>query len=425
MTDYIVAIDLGTSHITGVVGAKSETGVFSVVACEKEFSNLCVRRGNINNLEETAKCVGSLLKKLEAALNGGVIEKIYVGVGGQSLHTIDHVEKKEIGEDAAVSESDLDELKRRCDNFKPDLLDVLNVAQPIYYLDGRREKSPVGVPCKHLEARYKLIVGRTSIRREIHRSIEERAGKKVAGIIVTPLALSDALLSEQEKELGCALVDFGAGVTSVSVFKNNELTSVSVIPLGGNLITRDLVTLQLTESLAEKLKKEHGSAILRKEDDDTNITVNIEETVRIISVNDFNAVTEGRAKEITENVYARISAVTDLKALGAGIVLTGGASELKRLPEMLMEKCKIKVRHSIIKEGLIAGDDDMLGNPLFMAALSIMLKGTAQCVQQPENELPPEPPVEEKPLFIREKPPKRGLGKWFKDQFTGDIFDEN
>ena len=383
MTDYIVAIDLGTSHITGIVGEKNKDGTFSIIAYETEDPASCIRRGIIYNRDNTADYVKSVLRKLEGHLKGDFIDKVYIGVNGQSLHTVDHIEGKDIADGAAVTNEDIEDLKKQCEEYKPDLQDVLDVAPAVYYINGRRDIKPVGVPCRRFEAHYKLVVGRSSIRRDIVKSITELAGKEIAGIIVSPLALADAMLSREEKELGCALVDFGAGVTSVSVYKNGDLLHMSVIPLGGNLITRDITSLQLTEAEAEKLKKENGSAVFKKEDEDETVSVDLEGVDREIAIKDLNAIIEGRAKEIVENVYARINEVTELKSLASGIVLAGCASELNNLPELIKEKCKVKVRQSAIRGGLVRGSDQMLGNPLYMLAISLMLKGTEQCVTKP------------------------------------------
>ena len=276
MTDYIVAIDLGTSHITGIVGEKNKDGTFSIIANEAEDPASCIRRGIIYNRDNTAIHVENILRRLERHLKGDFIEKVYIGINGQSLHTVDHVEAMDISEGAAVSDEDIEILKKQCEEYRPDLQDVLDIAPPVYYVNGRRDIKPVGVPCKRFEAHYKLIVGRSSIRRDIVKSINELAKKEIAGIIVSPLALADAMLSKEDKELGCALVDFGAGVTSVSVYKNGDLLHMSVIPLGGNLITKDITSLQLTEAEAENLKKEYGSVIIQKDDDDEVIKVNME-----------------------------------------------------------------------------------------------------------------------------------------------------
>jgi cell division protein FtsA len=451
MTDYIVAIDLGTSHMTGIVGEKNADGTFTVVACETEDPVSCICRGNIHKLDVTADRAGHLVKKLESHLTGKYIDRVYIGVGGQSLRTADHVESKEIAEGAVVTEDDIKELKEQCEKNKPDLLDVLDIAPAVYYLDGRRETKPVGVPCKRFEAHYKLVIGRSSIRRDIRNSIRDRMDKEIAGIIVTPLALADAMLSREEKELGCALVDFGAGVTSVSVYKDGDLLHMSVIPLGSDLITRDIASLQLTKTEAENLKKEYGSAILEKEDGEKTVTVAMEDANREIAVNDLNAIVEARAKEIVENIYARISEVVEPKSLGYGIVLAGCASELKRWAELIRDRCKVKARHSAIRTGLVRAGDEMTGNPLYMTAVGILLKGTEPCVSRPATKITDDPvtppPIEEqeeekaaKGFFRRNKEKKPKKEKEHtgtngqKDQkgqeedkgrggFIGDIFD--
>lgn len=439
MTDYIVAIDLGTSHITGIVGEKYADGTFDIVAYETESTDSCIQRGIIYNRDNTAGRVRLLLKKLESHLKGDYIDKVYVGVGGQSLYTIDHIETKEITEGAAVTQEDVDTLKKQCEAYKPDLKDVLAIAPAVYYLDGRKDSHPVGVPCKRFEARYKLVVGRTSIRRDMEISIHELAEKEIAGILVSPLALADAMLSTEEKELGCALVDFGAGVTSVSVYKNGDLHHLSVIPLGGKLITSDITSLQLTETEAEKLKIEYGSATADKETEEEMIRVEQDESNREVSLKSLNTIIEGRTREIVENVYARINDVIEIKSLGSGIVIAGGASELKNLPELIKDRFKVKVRHSAIRGGLVRGADDMLGNPQFMMAISLMLKGTEPCVQRlvvvPEEE---EPEVVEAVVETEVKKERSGIftprrkkkeaakkeGKGWGDLF-GDIFNES
>ena len=432
MSNYIVAIDLGTSHITGIVGEKKTNGVFSIVSYESVETDACIQRGIIYDSDETATHIGNIITKLERSLKGAYIDKIYIGVGGQSLHTINHVEAMTIEDGDCVTEGDILALKEQCSKFKPNLKDVLCIADTVYYLDEQKCTKPVGVLGRRFEAHYKLVVGRSSIRHRIAKSIETIQGKDLAGIIVSPLALADAVLSPREKELGCALVDFGAGVTSVSIFKDGDLQHLCVIPLGGKLITRDISSLQLTRDEAEKIKKEKGSAILPDEDDNELIRIEMEGGDNEINLNNLNIIIEGRAREIVENVYARIHEVIELKLLGAGIVMAGGGCELMNLPELLKDKCRVKVRVAIIKVGLVEGSDEMLGNPLYMMAISLMLKGTESCVSNiriindPKDTPPEEPEVtveeEKQPVITPKEPPKPTVKKRIKKIF--DIFGE-
>jgi len=379
MADYIVAIDLGTSHLTGIVGEKSANGV-TIVACETVETDNCIHRGMINNSKNLAHHISDLIKRLERSLKGDYIHQFYVGIGGQSLRTIDHIEKMDIQDGMTVTKDDIDYLHEKCRNFKPDLLDVLGMAPAVYYRDGIKVEKPDSEWCKLFEARYKLVVGRSMIRNMLKNSVDVIDGKELAGIIVSPLALADAVLSAKDKELGCALVDFGAGVTSVSIFKDGDLQHLCVIPIGGRMITQDIRSLQLTEADAERLKKEKGKATVCKEDENEIIQIEMEGQDRQLKLSDLNAVIEGRAKEIVDNVYARICAVFETNQLGAGIVLAGCAYELTYLSELMQEKCNVNVRPATIQKGLVQGSDEMLGNPLYMMAISLMLKGTESCI---------------------------------------------
>jgi cell division protein FtsA len=438
MTDYTVAIDLGTSHLAGVVGKRHSDGKFSIVAYDTEDPSSCIRRGNIDKRNDAVKHIKSLIDNLEYKLRGdsdlkdAKIEKVYIGVGGQSLRTKEHAELKEIED--IVTDDDVNLLKKQCETYTPDVsLDVLDIAPPIFYLDGRRELKPEGISCRRLEASYKLIVGRPSIRREISNTVA-KTQTEIAGIVVSPLSLADAMLSREEKELGCALVDFGAGVTTVTVYKSGELLNLSVIPLGSNLITKDITTQQFTEAEAEKLKKEKGSAIVPKDDGNEKIKLERDGLMSEITVtiSDLDKIIEARIIEIIENVMYRIKEAVEIKSLGSGIVLAGCAANLNGLQELMKEKCKVNVRFSAIRSGLVTGNDEIAGDPLYMTAVSVMLKGTEQCVEIPVIEQIPivgddvsSPTPTPSPTQTPPATPPKKKKKWFAglDKMKS-IFDE-
>ena len=292
-TDFIAAIDLGTSRIVGMVGKKNEHGVLSIIAYEVENSGNCIRRGCVYNVEETANKIKRLVRKLENKLHEAKIEKVYVGVGGQSLRSINTRVLRVLGTVRWVTDEIISSLHAECLNFHPDMLDVLAAVSPVYYLDNKPEANPVGIPCTRIEAKYKLIVGRPSLKRHIINSIAERAQITIAGIIVSPLALSDAVLNDDERDLGCALIGFGAGVTTLPVYKGGKLLHLSVIPLGSNLITRDITSLHLPESEAERVKQTYGSAMM-DQDNDQSIQVSQADGLgmREIKLSDLNNVVE-------------------------------------------------------------------------------------------------------------------------------------
>jgi len=391
---YIVAIDLGTSHLVGLVGQQNEDGTLAILAEEVEESASCIQRGCVYNVQDTAFRIRSLIKKLENQIDSHyVIDKVYIGIGGQSLHSIEHVEVKTLNNNAMVTEEDIIKLEEQCSAYRPETQDVLGVSSPVYYVDGKMEANPVGVPCKRIEARYQLIVGNTSIRTNILKCfdhISKNADIQLAGIIVSPLSLADAMLSRDEKDLGCAMVDFGAGVTSVVVYKRNKLVYLSVIPLGGNLITKDLTNLPIVEADAERLKITYGSAMLVKEKEPAVLS----DLKEKIGIREINTVVEARAKEIVENVYAQVKLSKEIDALGAGILLAGGASALQNLQELMQERFKQDVRFSTIQKEWMENEDDRMGNPLYMTAISLLIAGTDSCARYVPSQTQEQPPVE-------------------------------
>lgn len=436
-TDFIAAIDLGTSSMVGMIGKKNEQGLLSIIAYEIENSATCIRRGCVYNVEETANKIKRLVRKLENKLQGATISKVYVGVGGQSIRTMDHTVTKLLGPEGVVSEEVIHSLYEECCKFRPDMLDVLAAVSPVYFLDDKQDLSPVGVPCNRIEARYKLVVGRPSLKRNIYKSISERAQIEVAGIIVSPLALAHAVLSEDERDLGCALIGFGAGVTTLTVYKGGLLKYLSVIPLGGGLITKDITSLHIVESEAERLKLSYGSAIMDPQDIEQNVQVNSADGMgmREIKIAELNNVVEARSNEILENVYARLEESGMKEGLGAGIVITGGAAALKNLQDVIKKRFNLPVRFGAARKSLVAGNDPVANNPEYAIAIGLLLQGNVNCASYVLPKATPVPEPEEKrdeqPAPEPSRPSKKqkngGLfGGWTKkfDDMTKTLFDE-
>lgn len=421
-TDFIAAIDLGTSHLVGMVGTKNAAGSLSIIAYEVENSATCIRRGCVYNVEETANKIKRLILKLENKLHGTKIGQVYVGIGGQSLRSIEHTVPKILGTDGVVTEEVIQSLYQECCNYQPDMLDVMAAVSPMYYLDDKPEANPVGIPCKRIEARYKLIVGRPSLKRYVINSISERAKVDIAGIVVSPLALADVVLSEDEKDLGCALIGFGAGVTTLTVFKGGQLVNLSVIPFGSNLITKDLTSLHLVESEAEQVKLTYGSATMER-DSDITIQVNSADGMgyREIKLSDLNNVVEARMKEILENVYARLEATGVMGSLGAGIVITGGAAGLKNLPGVISNHLKMEVRYSSVRKGIVESGEMVANNPGYAVAVGLLMQGNKNCAAYipPKPEPQPEPEVKVEPEAVPEPPKKKPEKKKSSGLFSG------
>ena len=425
-TDFIAAIDLGSSHMVGMVGTKGPAGTLSIIAYEVENSDTCIRRGCVYNIKDAAGKIVRLIRKLENKLGGSRIGKVYIGVGGQSLRSVNHAVSRVIGS-GTVTEEVLKELNQECRQYRPDMLDVLDIAAPAYYLDNQPETHPVGQGCSRIEARYKLLVGRPSLRHAVTTNMSEQIRIDVAGVIVSPLALADLILTEQEKLKGCALIDFGAGVTSVTMYRDGSLAGLYVIPLGSHLITRDLMSLGMPEKEAERVKRTYGNAIWEKDNEQQMVTVDLADGQHSseIKLSDINMVVEARSREIIENIYARLEDTGVAKEPGYSIVIAGNGAALTNMREALSESASVR-------KDLIADGEMIANNPEYTTAVALLLKGAENCAlyiaPEPEKPKVVEPKTEpkEEPVIVeieekQEEPPveKQAAATTTKNRNTG------
>ena len=409
-TDFIAAIDLGTSHIVGMVGTKNASGALSILAYEVEKAEGSIRRGCVYNGEDVAYRIGSLLRKLENKLDGARIDKVYIGMGGQSLRSMDYTVNKVLGSGGEVTEAILQEMAKECRQYRPAELDVLDTVSPVYYVDGRMENEPLGINCSRIDAKYKLIVGRPVLRRAIKNTVEERIKRKIPQVLVSPIALANLVLTDAERQQGGILIDFGAGVTSVSAYRKGRLQMLYVIPFGSHLITRDIATgLDVSESEAERLKRVHGAALPNKEIEQQPLDINRMDGVHTIKQTNLDEIIEARVREIIENVYARVQDANILKDGTYSIVIAGGGAMLKDLREAVKTRFKMDVRIASARRDLIEGNDMIANNPEYMLAAALLLQCKENCAKQLEVKKPvaPKPPEKVEPV----EPPKVDVGK--------------
>lgn len=389
--EFIVAIDLGTSKIAAVAGVKDALGFITVLAVEQEPSNGCIRRGFVYNVEETAAKIKKVIAKLESKLPNKVA-RIYIGLSGQSLQAIDHSVSLEFDTETTITDEIIEQLYLEAKKYQPELLDLLDAVHPRYEIDGKNEQNPSGVMCTKIVANYKMVVARPSIKRNIARAAE-KAGYPIAGYFVTPLAVGDFLLTDTEKNLGCALIDFGAGTTTLSIYKNGSLRHLVVVPFGGNIITKDICSLNIIEDEAEQVKIRYGRVGV-SDSSDQDVAISTSGDVygaQQIKVFDLNVVIEAREEEIIENIINQIELTEPSKSLGAGIVLTGGAVALKGLAEKIRAKTNCEVRMSSPKRVQSLGTLADAHDPAYLQAISIMAQGKENCAKEMPRPVTPPP----------------------------------
>ena len=374
-SDFIAVIDLGTSKIKGVVGRKNENNVISIMDSEIIDSGNSVRRGMVYNIEEAGASIRKMLTLLENSI-GDKIGKVYVSLTGQSLHTLEFRERTMLSPGGIVTQEVVDQLNRSAKKYTPDMQTNYAVADVEYYVDAKTEKNPVGVAGSEVEASFQIVVGRPNLLSNIEKSVTGKAKLPIADYIVGALASAAVTLNEEEKELGCVFIDFGAGTTSVSVYKDGILRRFVVIPFGGKSITKDISALNFTENDAEQLKIKFGKAIETHESPFFSSPFSSKPD---IDLTELNRVIGLRLDEITANIIEQIHLSGYENKLGAGVIITGGASQLKNLTEYLVQKFKMPVRRATAKKSYINNAPELISNPSFTQALGMLLIGEESC----------------------------------------------
>lgn len=336
--EFIVAIELGSSKITGIAGKKNLDGSISVKAVVQDESSSYIRRGVIYNLDKTMLALINVKKRLETQLQTK-IQQVYVGVGGQSILSVKNVIVKELNGETLVTQDMVNEQMdaNRAMNY-PDQ-EILDAVTLEYKVDSQLQIDPVGIQCSRLEGNFLNILWRKSFYRNLNKCFEN-AGIQIAEMYLAPLALADSVLAEAERRAGCVLVDLGSDTTTVSVYYKNVLRHLAVIPLGGANITRDIATLQMEDRDAEQMKLKYGCAYTDNAEIDNTLQLPIDND-RSVESRKFIEIVEGRLEEIVENVWFQVPAEYADKLLG-GIILTGGGANMKNIERAFRNHTRIE-----------------------------------------------------------------------------------
>ena len=305
-TDFIVAIELGSSKITGIAGKKLPDGGIQILALASENASDCIRKGVIYNLDKTTLSLTSIIKKLESSLKAS-IGKVYIGMGGQSLRTIRNTEVRHLDEETKISQELIDAIEDSNRGVPIVGYQILGVAPQEYKVGNDLIVEPKGVQTDHIEGRFLNIIARKNVKENIYQCCEyvPIGIADDAEDLIAPLALADAVLTSSEKRSGCVLVDFGADTTTVSIYKNNILRHLAVIPLGGSNITKDICSQQIEEDDAEALKIRFGQAYTEpKEGDDENKEYTLEGRCSINAIL-LEEIIEARLNEILDNIVTK------------------------------------------------------------------------------------------------------------------------
>lgn len=386
----IVAVELGSSKISAVAGQIMADGSLKVQAYAGVPSSSCIRHGAVYNLDKTANAIADVVGRLDTILSTK-IEKVYVGYNAKGLKSVISRVEHQFDEETVVSQEVIDDMFQQCSEIEYDGYVNLFQESQEYVVDNKRgtETDPMGVACRSLEGNYLNILLKKQVADYIAQCFMAAQVDIVDGY-VAPMVQADAVLTEDDRQQGCVLVDYGADTTTVSVYKNGLLRFLRVIPLGSSLITRDLSTiLKIEPEQAEQLKCTYGLCnLIGSQDNDETIVIN----ERKVALKEIGDIIEARNEEIIRNVCAQIKASGYSEVLYAGIVLTGGGSQLRQLDQVFVKLMPSMRKPRVATEpacGVVWNEPRWKrGDGSQLALLSVLAKGDENCCElKPMDEI--------------------------------------
>lgn len=377
--NYSVGLDIGTTKIVAIIGRENEYGKIEVLGTGRSKS-LGVHRGVVNNITQTISSIQQAVEQAE--VNSGLkIGSVVVGIAGQHIRSLQHSDYiTRPDSEEVINEDDLDRLCNQV--YKLVMLpgeEIIHVLPQEYKVDGQSEiKQPIGMYGGRLEANFHVVVGQVSSIKNIGRCIKS-AGLDLANITLEPLASAEAVLSQEEKEAGVALIDIGGGTTDLAIFKDGIIRHTSVIPFGGNVITEDIKEgCSIIEKQAELLKIKFGSAWPGENKDNEIVSIPglRGREPKEITLKNLSKIIHARVVEIIEQVYVEIKNYgheDQKKKLIAGIVLTGGGSQLKHLKQLVEYITGMDTRIGYPNEHLAGDSDEEIASPLYATAVGLLM----------------------------------------------------
>jgi cell division protein FtsA len=371
---YLVGLDVGTSKVTAVVGEAVERDGLDIVGLGVAESR-GIRRGVVVNLEAAVESIKKAIE--EAELMAGVeIDSVHLGLSGPHIKGFNS--RGVIAVAGKNREITREDVRRAIDAAKavslPTGREILHVLPQDFVVDEQDGiGAPVGMTGARLEVNVHIIAGGQSSTQNIVACVN-RAGVEVAETIVEQLASSESVLTQDEKELGVALVDIGGGTTDIAIYERGSLWHTAVIGIGGDHFTSDIaVGLRTPMPDAEKIKRKYGCALsaMVGEDETMEVASVGGRKPRVIARRILSEILQPRAEEIFHLVWDDIRRAGYEKSLNSGIVLTGGGAILEGMPEIAEQIFDLPIRRGCPSG--VGGLADHVNSPTFATGVGLVL----------------------------------------------------
>ena len=398
--NYVVAVDIGSSEVVIAVGSMAEGGTINIETVVAE-PVVGVSAGMVDNSQTVAEALRRARARAEQEV-GIAITDAYVTISGRFVRCArytDHVFVED--SENCISQYDLAALRERMRNVKAADGEVIMEQFPLCYKSdiGTELKNPVGCYSKQLSSTYNFILCEHIAKDRLRRVFLD-VGIKIREMYAGAAVMATSLVTADEKEDGVAIVDIGSGVTDLAIYRGGVLCYVASIPMGGSALNSDILGYDnnIPSRMVENLKKQCGSAVVELTPDDIIQVRNRGRAIKPIPRLNLAAVIEARMTDIAEYVWNEIRDAGYAKKLGAGIVLTGGGSNLKNVAELFHRITEQEVRVACAEIGIATESLEKVASPSYTMAISLLLRGAeaGPCPVGMPIPRPAEPKVEAK-----------------------------
>lgn len=383
----VVGLDIGSTKICAIVGRKNDYGKLEIMGMGKAVSE-GVTRGLVTNIDKTVSAIEQAIAEAEQQ-SGINIRVVNVGIAGQHIKSLK--QRGSITRNSSDEEINVADVNRLTNDMYRTVIppgsEIIHVMPQNYTVDYEGGvKDPVGMSGIKLEADFHIITAQTTAIHNINKCIR-RANLEIETLILEPIASSMAVLTQEEKEAGVALVDIGGGTTDIAIFYDNIIRHTAVIPFGGSIITSDIKDgCMVMQNQAELLKVKFGRAIA--EEASWNEVVSIpglrNRMPKEISLKNLAHIIEARMEEIIEMVHAEIIRSGYESRLTGGVVITGGGAQLQGAKELFELVTGMDTRIGYPNEYLGKSKVEIIKNPMYATPVGLVLAGF-QAIDEREN----------------------------------------
>jgi cell division protein FtsA len=374
----IVGLDIGTTKIAVIVAQRDRFGKLKILGTGR-VPSYGVHRGEVTNIKQTTEAIIQAVEQAKKQ-SGYDIKSVFVGIAGQhisskqsrDIYTLENPEQEITREDLRTMVQNMHRIA-----LEPGERIITVLPQEFSVDNTHNIIDPVGMCGSRLEANFHIITGKVTAAQNIKKCVE-RAGLKMAGLFLEPLASSAAVLHNDELEAGVVLVDIGGGTTDIAIFKNKIIRHTAVIPFAGNIVTEDIMEgCKLLRPQAEKLKTSFGSAVPKETHENEIISIPgiAGRDRKEISMRTLAHIISARMEEIFQAVYFEIKSSGYANSLNAGIVITGGGSQLKHLKQLVEYNTVLSARIGFPTSYVAKDNNDELKHPMYSTAIGLVLEG--------------------------------------------------